>query len=150
MGSESIIAMAPRALLPLHQYVPSHSEAGWRRAGTTQSSPRCSADGGSHNGSGHAEVCMKLLTRIGGDGAEPQGPVFVSLSRNRTGALSPSTPAVRHKGLLGYSRVGLFGWHRPGGNDIGMYKAALRASAKLTLTQRKLWQPSNASSRNPE
>jgi hypothetical protein len=41
-------------------------------------------------------------------------PRFVGLSRNRTGALSPrnkkrSTPAVRHKGLLGYSRVGLFG-----------------------------------------
>ena len=43
----------------------------------------------------------------------PIASVFVSLW-NRTGALSPdrkkrSAPGVRHKGLLGYSRVGLFG-----------------------------------------
>jgi hypothetical protein len=75
------------------------------------------------------------------DGAEPQGPVFVSLSRNRTGALSPRNKngALRQfvtKAFSATPELAFLAGTAAGGNDIGVYMAALRASAKQTLTQR--------------
>ena len=74
------------------------------------------------------------------DGAEPQGPVFVSLSRNRTGALSPRNKngALRQFVTKAFSapELAFLAGTTAGGNDIGVYMAALRASAKQTLTQR--------------
>ena len=64
----------------------------------------------------------------------PIASVFVSLW-NRTGALSPdrkkrSAPGVRHKGLLGYSRVGLFGSGAAAGRH---HPVEERSSIRLNL-----------------
>ena len=83
--AESIIAVRLGVPLPLAP-VCAVSFPGWRRAGTTQSSPRYSANGGSHSGSGHA-ICFLGMGygRLGRSNPDPEEDTF-----------SPkSTPVVR-------------------------------------------------------